>query len=231
MNTPVLVFCLRRAEPVLGAESGWLLSSFVEDLLALAILLEPSLLVWSRAREMNMWSIMSQKTKHWHVGGGAYKHLRMGDYLVSARVALETQAGHWGFMCHGDLGGGARVPQVILVDLPLSWSYHQAGTVQGEVHRGQQTVHSDGSQDTSVTHAQHLGRQISWFPCIHKKVFKGLPTIYVETWLCVCVGGGRGYKKVNKGRKTLSSDSYKQWCKQWYKMSCHTDQTLAVGSP
>lgn len=76
-------------------------------------------------------------------------------YFVSAHVALETQAGHWGFMCHGDPGGGARVPQVILVDLPLSWSYHQAGTIEGEVHRGQQTVHPDGSQDTSVTHGQH----------------------------------------------------------------------------
>lgn len=43
----------------------------------------------------------------------------MGDHLVSAHVALETQAGHGGFMCYGDPGGGARVPQVILVDLPL----------------------------------------------------------------------------------------------------------------
>lgn len=56
-------------------------------------------------------------------------------------------------MCHSDPGGGAGVPQVILIDLPLSGSHYQTSTVQSEVYRGQWTVHPDGPQDTADTHA------------------------------------------------------------------------------
>lgn len=72
----------------------------------------------------------------------------MDEYLRSAGVTLETQAGDGCFVCHGDPGGGARVPQVILVNLSLGRSDHQAGAVQSEVHRGKRTFHPDGSQDS-----------------------------------------------------------------------------------
>lgn len=50
MGPPVLVKCLGGVGPVLGAGSGWLLSSLVEDLFILEVLEEPSLLDW-RQRE------------------------------------------------------------------------------------------------------------------------------------------------------------------------------------
>lgn len=49
-------------------------------------------------------------------------------------------------MCHGDPGGGAGVPQVVLVDLPMSGPEHQTSTVQSEVHCGQRAVHTDRLQ-------------------------------------------------------------------------------------
>lgn len=64
-------------------------------------------------------------------------------YLESAGVALEAQAGDRGFMCHSDLGGGAGVPQVVMVDFPLSGSHHQTSTIQSEVYCGQWTVDPD----------------------------------------------------------------------------------------
>lgn len=63
---------------------------------------------------------------------------------MSADVALETQAGDGGFVCHSDPGGGAGVPQVILVDLPLSGSHHQTSPILSEVYGGQWTFHPDG---------------------------------------------------------------------------------------
>lgn len=51
------------------------------------------------------------------------------QYLGSACVTLETQAGDGCFMCHSDPGGGAGIPQVILVNLSLGSSDHQAGAV------------------------------------------------------------------------------------------------------
>lgn len=87
-------------------------------------------------------------------------------YLVSAGVALEAQAGDRGFVCHSDPSGGAGVPQVVMVDLPLSGSHHQTGAVQSEVHRGQWTVHPDGPQDTGDTNA-HIIHLIH----THKTVF------------------------------------------------------------
>lgn len=70
-------------------------------------------------------------------------------YLVSAAAALEAKAGDRGFVCHGDLGGGAGVPQVVLVDLSLRRSDHQTCAVQSEVHGGQRSVHSDWPQDAA----------------------------------------------------------------------------------
>ena len=67
--------------------------------------------------------------------------------LLSAAVALETQAGNQGLVCHSDPGGGAGVPQVVLVDLPLSGSHHQTSPIKSEVHGGQRTVQTDGPQD------------------------------------------------------------------------------------
>lgn len=60
-DQPVLVICLWGAGLTLGVGSGWLFSSLVEDLFVLvAILVEPSLLVWSRTEtDMNMWYMMS----------------------------------------------------------------------------------------------------------------------------------------------------------------------------
>lgn len=61
INRPVPVTCLWGSGPVLGTGSCWLLDSLVEDLLVLAILVEPSLLDWSgRERErdtaqLNRW--------------------------------------------------------------------------------------------------------------------------------------------------------------------------------
>lgn len=72
----------------------------------------------------------------------------MDEYLSSACVALETQAGDRCFVCHSDPGGGARIPQVIQVNLSLGGSDRQAGAVQSEVYRGKRTFHPDGSQDT-----------------------------------------------------------------------------------
>lgn len=66
-------------------------------------------------------------------------------------AALEAQAGDGGFMCHGDPGGGAGVPQVVVVDLPLSGPDYQTSTVRSEVYRGQRTVHPDRPQDTGDT--------------------------------------------------------------------------------
>lgn len=54
-------------------------------------------------------------------------------------------------MGHSDAGGGAGVPQVVLVDFTLSGSNHHTGSIQCEVHRGQRTVYSDGSQDAGDT--------------------------------------------------------------------------------
>lgn len=71
----------------------------------------------------------------------------MDEYLGSTRVTLETQTGDGGFVCHGDPGGSARVPQVILVDLALGRSDYKAGAVHCEVHRGERTFHPNGSQD------------------------------------------------------------------------------------
>lgn len=48
MNPPVLVTCLTGAGPEAGAGSGWLFDSLVEDLFMLVILVEPSLVDWSR---------------------------------------------------------------------------------------------------------------------------------------------------------------------------------------
>lgn len=48
MNPPVLVTCLWGAGPVPGAGSTWLFDSLAEDLFVLPILVEPSLLDWSR---------------------------------------------------------------------------------------------------------------------------------------------------------------------------------------
>lgn len=54
-------------------------------------------------------------------------------------------------MGHGDLGWGAGVPQVVLVDLPPSGADCQADTVQREVHRGERTLHTDRRQDSADT--------------------------------------------------------------------------------
>ena len=55
-------------------------------------------------------------------------------------------------MCTSDPGGGAGVPQVVLVDLPLSGSDHQTGTVWSEVNRGQRTVHPDRPEHAARGH-------------------------------------------------------------------------------
>lgn len=54
-------------------------------------------------------------------------------------------------MCHSDPSGCAGVPQVVLVNLPLGGSHYETGTIQGEVHRGEWTLHSDGLQNTGDT--------------------------------------------------------------------------------
>lgn len=60
-------------------------------------------------------------------------------------------------MCHSDPGGCAGVPQVILVNLPLSGPHYQTSTVESEVHRGEWTLHADGLQDAGdpKTHELH----------------------------------------------------------------------------
>lgn len=63
-------------------------------------------------------------------------------------VALETQAVDGGFVRHGDPSGCAGVPQVVLVNLPLSGSHDQTSTIQSKIHRGEWTLHPDGLQNT-----------------------------------------------------------------------------------
>lgn len=111
-----------------GLGSDWLFGSLLEDLFALAILVEPSLLDW-RQRE-------GDSTNQRVVDlcpGGAERVCPQCRYLVSG-VALETQAGDGGFVCHRDLGGGAGVPQVIVIYLPQGGAHHQTSTVQSEIY-------------------------------------------------------------------------------------------------
>lgn len=139
---PVLVACLWGAGPLLGTESGWpLLDTEVLDLLE-EILVDPCLLDWGRKREtVNEDSILFSNLNQ-------ITSPLVGGYLASVGAALKAQAGHGGFVSHGDPHGGAGVPQVVLIDLPLCGAHHQTGTVRSELHWCQRTLCADVAQDS-----------------------------------------------------------------------------------
>lgn len=71
-----------------------------------------------------------------------------GTYLDVFTVGrLVAQAGDGGLVCGDDLGGGAGVPQVVVVEFPLGGAHHQPRAVWSEVYGRQWRFHPDAAQN------------------------------------------------------------------------------------
>lgn len=68
-------------------------------------------------------------------------------YLVFD-AALKPQAGDRGLVCSRDPGGGAGVPQVVLIDLTLSGPHDQTRPIRKEVYSRQRTLRSERTHQT-----------------------------------------------------------------------------------